>query len=102
MNGVDAIAFTAGVGENDKATRRAICEYLGFLGVKIDDQAKRCKRKERSNFCSRFQGKSYADPNQRRVSNRKRYSGSGEIIDSENKTFRKIWLTKCTHLCIIS
>ena len=39
MNGVDAIAFTAGVGENDKATRKAVCEYLGFLGVKIDDQA---------------------------------------------------------------
>ena len=39
MNGVDAIAFTAGVGENDKASRKAICEYLGYLGVKIDDQA---------------------------------------------------------------
>lgn len=39
MNGVDAIAFTAGVGENDKAGRKAICEYLGYLGVKIDDQA---------------------------------------------------------------
>ena len=39
MNGVDAIAFTAGVGENDKASRKAICSYLGYLGVKIDDQA---------------------------------------------------------------
>ena len=39
MNGVDAIAFTAGVGENDKATRKAICEYLGYLGVVIDDEA---------------------------------------------------------------
>lgn len=39
MNGVDAIAFTAGVGENDKAGRKAICEYLGYLGVKIDDKA---------------------------------------------------------------
>ena len=39
MNGVDAIAFTAGVGENDKATRKNVCEYLGYLGVKIDDQA---------------------------------------------------------------
>ncbi|MGN0372195.1 MAG: acetate/propionate family kinase [Enterocloster sp.] len=39
MNGVDAIAFTAGVGENDKGTRKAICEYLGYLGVKIDDAA---------------------------------------------------------------
>ena len=39
MNGVDAIAFTAGVGENDKVTRKAVCEYLGYLGVKIDDEA---------------------------------------------------------------
>jgi len=39
MNGVDAIAFTAGVGENDKATRKAICAYLGYLGVEIDDEA---------------------------------------------------------------
>ena len=39
MNGVDAIAFTAGVGENDKAARKLICEYLGYLGVVIDDEA---------------------------------------------------------------
>ncbi len=39
MNGVDAIAFTAGVGENDKETRKAICAYLGYLGVEIDDEA---------------------------------------------------------------
>ena len=39
MNGVDAIAFTAGVGENDKVSRKAICDYLGYLGVKIDDEA---------------------------------------------------------------
>ncbi len=39
MNGVDAIAFTAGVGENDIGTRKAICEYLGYLGVTIDDAA---------------------------------------------------------------
>ncbi len=37
MNGVDAIAFTAGVGENSATTRKAVCEYLGYLGVKIDD-----------------------------------------------------------------
>lgn len=39
MNGVDAIAFTAGVGENDKKTRKNVCSYLGYLGVKIDDAA---------------------------------------------------------------
>jgi len=38
MNGVDAIAFTAGVGENDKGARKEICSYLGFMGVKIDDE----------------------------------------------------------------
>lgn len=36
MNGVDAIVFTAGLGENSATTRRAICDYLGFLGVHID------------------------------------------------------------------
>lgn len=39
MNGVDAIAFTAGIGENAPTVRKAVCEYLGYLGVKIDDAA---------------------------------------------------------------
>lgn len=47
MNGVDAIAFTAGVGENDKVGRKAICSYLGYLGVKIDDEANDVRGKER-------------------------------------------------------
>ncbi|MCQ2492602.1 MAG: acetate kinase, partial [Lachnospiraceae bacterium] len=36
MNGVDAIAFTAGLGENDDESRAAIAEYLGYLGAYID------------------------------------------------------------------
>lgn len=36
MNGVDAIAFTAGLGENDGKMRAMVCEYLGYLGVKLD------------------------------------------------------------------
>ena len=36
MNGVDAIVFTAGLGENSASTRRLICDYLGYLGVHID------------------------------------------------------------------
>ena len=39
MNGVDAIVFTAGVGENSKSARKAISEYFGYLGVTIDDEA---------------------------------------------------------------
>ena len=39
MNGVDAIAFTAGIGENDGSIRAKVCEYLGYLGITIDAQA---------------------------------------------------------------
>lgn len=39
MNGVDAIAFTAGVGENSSSVRRDICKNLEFLGVKLDENA---------------------------------------------------------------
>lgn len=47
MNGVDAIAFTAGVGENDKKTRKLIVEqYLGYLGAKIDDKRNDVRGKE--------------------------------------------------------
>ncbi len=47
LNGVDVITFTAGVGENGPETRKAICDYLGFMGVKIDDEANNCRGKER-------------------------------------------------------
>jgi len=46
MNGVDAIVFTAGVGENGPSTRKAICEYFGYLGVTIDDEKNNCRGKE--------------------------------------------------------
>ena len=36
MNGVDAIVFTAGVGENDISMRDIICNDLGNLGIKLD------------------------------------------------------------------
>ena len=40
MNGVDAITFTAGVGENAAWLRPMICQYLGYLGVKLDEAAR--------------------------------------------------------------
>ena len=39
MNGVDAVIFTAGVGENAPTTRAGICQYLGFLGAELDEEA---------------------------------------------------------------
>ena len=38
MNGVDVICFTAGVGENDPRSRKAIYSYLGYLGIVIDEE----------------------------------------------------------------
>lgn len=39
MNGVDVICFTAGVGENDAKVREKICNYLGYLGIALDQEA---------------------------------------------------------------
>lgn len=39
MGGLDAIAFTGGIGENDAEVRARICAGLGFLGVALDGQA---------------------------------------------------------------
>lgn len=38
MNGVDAITFTAGIGQNAWYLRRDVCNYLKYLGVKIDSK----------------------------------------------------------------
>lgn len=38
MNGVDAIAFTAGVGENNGSVRSSILSYLGYLGIEVDEE----------------------------------------------------------------
>lgn len=37
MGGIDVLTFTAGVGEKGPISRKAICDYLEFFGVKIDD-----------------------------------------------------------------
>ena len=46
MGGVDAIVFTAGVGENDAATRMAVASGLEFMGVKMDAEANNVRGKE--------------------------------------------------------
>jgi acetate kinase len=46
MNGVDAIAFTAGVGENDHRVREDVCAYLGYLGVTIDQEKNKIRGQE--------------------------------------------------------
>ncbi len=46
MNGVDAIAFTGGIGENDPELRRSVCENLTFIGAKIDNEKNQLRGKE--------------------------------------------------------
>jgi len=38
LNGLDAIVFTAGVGENDINTRQRICNEMQFLGIHLDER----------------------------------------------------------------
>ncbi len=46
MNGVDAVVFTAGLGENDKNVRAAVCSHLEFLGVSLDTEKNSQRGKE--------------------------------------------------------
>jgi len=46
LNGIDVLTFTAGVGENDNGVRAGVCEYLGFLGIKIDPEKNNTRGKE--------------------------------------------------------
>ena len=46
MGGIDAIIFTAGIGENDYVARAMVCEPLKFMGVEIDDAKNNNKRDE--------------------------------------------------------
>ena len=46
MNGVDAIAFTAGIGENDSYVREQVCSYLGYLGIELNKEANKTRGQE--------------------------------------------------------
>ncbi len=47
MNGVDAVAFTAGVGENNISGRAEIAKYLGYLGTEIDAEKNNVRGEDR-------------------------------------------------------
>ena len=47
MNGVDAIAFTAGIGENNIKMRKDVCSSLTYLGVKLDEEKNNVRGDER-------------------------------------------------------
>lgn len=47
LNGVDAIAFTAGVGENDGRVRELVMAQLSYLGITIDKEANKTRGEEK-------------------------------------------------------
>ena len=44
MNGVDAILFTGGIGENSWEVREAVCQNMDYFGIKIDEALNRSIR----------------------------------------------------------
>jgi len=46
MNGVDAICFTAGIGENSSLIRELVCSYLTYLGTQLDDEKNKMRGTE--------------------------------------------------------
>jgi acetate kinase len=45
LNGLDAIVFTAGIGENSDAIRALVCEELDFLGIELDKEKNKMRTK---------------------------------------------------------
>lgn len=46
LNGLDAIVFTAGIGENSADMRRLACENLNFLGIELNEEKNKIRSKE--------------------------------------------------------
>jgi acetate kinase len=46
LNGLDAIVFTAGVGENDALTRKLVCQNMDFLGIRLDEAKNEIRQKD--------------------------------------------------------
>ncbi len=46
MNGLDAIIFTAGIGENSSKVRELVIKDLDFLGIELDEAKNKTKSKE--------------------------------------------------------
>lgn len=47
MNGVDAIVFTAGIGENTSIVRRKVLEHFGYMGITLDLEANKVRGEEK-------------------------------------------------------
>ena len=54
MNGVDALVFTAGIGENDRDLRAEVCKEMSFLGIEMDEEVNQtCPRGETADLSAK-------------------------------------------------
>lgn len=51
MNGLDAVVFTAGIGENRDEIRREACRNLDWLGIRLDEEINEKTKKQGNNVC---------------------------------------------------
>ena len=68
LGGIDALVFTAGIGENSPEIRQRICEASAWLGIELDEAAN-CRRSPKD-FHAAQQGLSLGNSNERRVDDR--------------------------------
>ena len=73
MGGVDAIVFTAGIGENSIDLRRKICEGLEYMGIKMDAGEEQRPRQGGGRVRRRLQGEDLRHPHQRGADDRHGY-----------------------------
>ena len=67
MDGLDAIVFTAGIGENDNQLREEICSGLIWFGVEIDREANSVQGRESNHFHPGIESKGVGNSDQRGV-----------------------------------
>ena len=76
MDGVDAIVFTGGIGENTCDLREDVCKHLTYLGVKIDCEKNLELRKgKEANFDPGFKGPRFRSAHQRGAAYSQRHQG---------------------------
>ena len=46
MNGLDAVVFTAGIGENSDVIRKMVCRDMDYLGLQLDEEKNSIRSKE--------------------------------------------------------
>ena len=81
MNGVDAIAFTAGIGENVNLVREKVMSYLGYLGVTVDQAVNDATHGDEAIISTAdSKGKGMCDPDQRGACDCKRDGSACKIV----------------------